>query len=85
MSKAMQYSCNPGYVWNPLLKYPRNSDCFCGSHLKFKKCCLSKVKPVVLASEMKGILESLRKGHRIKLVDTEHDPNANGVENEEPK
>jgi len=29
-----------GRDWNPLLNYPRNNPCFCGSGKKFKKCCL---------------------------------------------
>src|ERR1700722_159470 len=29
--------------WNPLLRYPRNALCFCGSGLKSKKCCLPKI------------------------------------------
>lgn len=30
-----------GYAHNPLLKFPRNAKCFCGSGLKFKKCHLA--------------------------------------------
>lgn len=28
----------PGWAWNPLLRYPRNLACYCGSGKKFKKC-----------------------------------------------
>lgn len=28
---------------NPLLKWPVNGLCFCGSRKKFKKCCLSEM------------------------------------------
>lgn len=37
----------PGFVYNPLLKYPRNERCYCGSGVKAKMCCLPKVKRVV--------------------------------------
>lgn len=35
------------YVENPLLKYPRNLPCWCGSSHKAKSCCLPKQAPVV--------------------------------------
>lgn len=28
-----------GNDWNPMLKYPRNETCYCGSRKKYKKCC----------------------------------------------
>ena len=31
----------PTLVPNPLLKWPRNFRCVCGSGIKFKKCCLN--------------------------------------------
>ncbi len=31
----------PGYVFNPMRKYPRNEPCYCNSGLKYKKCCLN--------------------------------------------
>lgn len=34
------YKLKPGYVWNPLMKIPRNSPCPCGSGKKWKKCHL---------------------------------------------
>lgn len=37
-----KFKTQPGFVWNPLTKYPRNESCYCGSKLKFKKCCLDK-------------------------------------------
>ena len=42
LAKA-SYQLKPGWVWNPLLRFPRNSLCFCGSGIKSKKCCLPKV------------------------------------------
>lgn len=37
----------PENKWNPLLKYPRNEACFCGSNIKFKNCCLKITSPVI--------------------------------------
>jgi len=37
----------PGSVWNPILKYPRNHICFCGSRIKFKDCHLEKTPKTV--------------------------------------
>jgi len=34
----MKYKLKPGFVWNPMLKTPRNAKCPCGSGKKFKKC-----------------------------------------------
>jgi uncharacterized protein YchJ len=50
----------PGFVYNPLLKYPRNSPCYCGSHVKAKICCLPKTKravPAEAASLLKEYVE----------------------------
>jgi hypothetical protein len=34
---------------NPMLKYPRNENCWCGSYKKAKHCCLPKQAPVMPA------------------------------------
>ncbi len=34
-------------VWNPLLGYPRNFPCHCGSQKKFKHCCVNTMSPTV--------------------------------------
>jgi uncharacterized protein YecA (UPF0149 family) len=34
------YKPKRGHDWNPMLKYPRNEACYCGSGVKAKKCCL---------------------------------------------
>lgn len=34
------YVPEAGFKWNPILKYPKNESCYCGSGKKFKKCCL---------------------------------------------
>ena len=38
---------NPGYVWNPFQKWPRNKACFCGKAAKFKRCCFPKLLPAI--------------------------------------
>lgn len=40
---------------NPLLRYPRNAKCFCGSGKKSKACCLPRVSQLVYASDAKII------------------------------
>ena len=40
----------PGFVRNPLLSYPRNNFCLCGSYRKWKKCCLPD-QPLFIAKE----------------------------------
>jgi hypothetical protein len=41
------YRCIPGKIWNPLRRYPKNQNCFCGSLLKAKKCCLPHLTEAV--------------------------------------
>ena len=36
------YVAPKGAMWNPLLKWPRNHVCWCGSGLKAKFCCLPR-------------------------------------------
>lgn len=43
VNRDIGYRIAPGFLWNPLTKYPKNWPCFCGSGLKFKKCCTDKV------------------------------------------
>lgn len=38
------------FEFNPLLKYPRNETCYCGSSKKFKKCCLPNELKAIPAS-----------------------------------
>lgn len=40
-------SARKRYMLNPLLKYPKNLPCFCGSGNKAKSCCLSKISKTV--------------------------------------
>lgn len=50
------YRLPSGTVMNPLLKYPRNFACWCGSEKKSKYCCLPGVPEIIkgeFADEMK--------------------------------
>lgn len=52
-----------GAKWNPLLKYPRNESCYCGSNLKFKKCCLRLETQAIshdYANEAKALVKVVR-------------------------
>jgi hypothetical protein len=42
---------NGRYALNPLVKYPRNEPCWCGSREKAKRCCLPTLSRVVLAEQ----------------------------------
>lgn len=53
------YAPKPGYVFNPLLNYPRNKLCFCGSKLKAKNCHLPKLSQTCLAEEEKHLRQYL--------------------------
>jgi len=45
------YILKPGYVYNPLKKYPRNGPCICGSGKKFKKCHLDLLPDAITVAE----------------------------------
>jgi uncharacterized protein YecA (UPF0149 family) len=40
-----------GFDWNPLLGYPRNQRCFCGSGQKFKYCCANRMPETLKKKE----------------------------------
>jgi len=54
----------PAIVTNPLLKWPRNFKCVCGSGKKFKSCCLKTLARNVTAADAIKINEKLDK-HRV--------------------
>jgi hypothetical protein len=54
----MPYQLKPGFVWNPLKKFPRNSLCPCKSGKKFKKCHL---KSMPEALPLNALLKDLKK------------------------
>ena len=53
MAKA--YVLNKGGAWNPMMSYPRNSECPCGSGKKFKKCHLNNTTLAIDKSEEKKL------------------------------
>lgn len=53
-----------GHVWNPLLKFPRNKPCPCGTGLKFKHCHLpiiSRAVPKDDVGEVAKFVKEVRK------------------------
>jgi hypothetical protein len=54
----------PGYTLNPFLKYPRNMECYCGSGVKYKRCCISTdplAIPKKAAEIAKPLIDRVRK------------------------
>lgn len=70
--KNYRYYPKPGNAWNPLKAYPRNHDCFCGSELKAKKCCLPKVQeycPAKTAQDLEKNWDKIIAGlHLVELT-----------------
>lgn len=54
------YKLKPGYIWNPVKKFPRNKSCPCGSLKKFKICCLNKIPHAIDTMEFERMLAKLR-------------------------
>lgn len=52
-----------GYARNPMLEYPRNLRCFCGTGVKYKHCCFSKQSkyiPAAMASDLAGYITHVK-------------------------
>lgn len=58
---TVQADIAPATVPNPLLKWPRNFNCVCGSGKKFKKCCLNGLASQVTIKDANMINERLAK------------------------
>jgi hypothetical protein len=58
---ATQADIAPATVPNPLLKWPRNFNCVCGSGKKFKKCCLNGLNSQVTIKDANAINKKLEK------------------------
>lgn len=58
---TVQADIAPAMVSNPLLKWPRNFNCVCGSTKKFKKCCLNTLAPQVTIKDANMINKKLEK------------------------
>lgn len=55
-----------GMAFNPLLSYPPNKGCFCGSWTKFKRCCYPRQPRAISIVESNRIRENwdrLMTGH----------------------
>ncbi len=61
------YKAKPGFVANPLLKYPRNRVCPCGSGEKFKSCCLKVMTRYVTADLADRYQKGMRNINLIKF------------------
>lgn len=60
-----RYRPAPGFAWNPLIGYPPNQQCPCGSKKKFKKCHRTIMKPVIpeeIAKQMSNYMKLIDKG-----------------------
>lgn len=62
-----------GAAWNPLVSYPRNNPCTCGSGFKFKKCCYAKLPRAVPADWAKRVREEWPKILRGEIVFEHHE------------
>lgn len=51
----------PRMTSNPLLEWPRNFRCICGSGKKFKRCCLPELSPIVTFDDAISLNERLNK------------------------
>lgn len=54
------------YVENPMLKYPRNSPCWCDSGRKSKHCCLPKqvgILPQEIAKQVRVLMAYKKQEH----------------------
>lgn len=58
--KRLVYTLNPGMVFNPLINYPRNAPCPCGSLIKFKKCHYGKIERAVPIEQTEGVKEQVK-------------------------
>lgn len=59
---------------NPLLQYPRNENCWCGSYKKSKHCCLPRQAPVMPIEQVKFLegfmrqVEIMKKSERAGII-----------------
>lgn len=58
--KITGYKAKPGFIKNPMFKFPRNEKCYCESGLKAKKCCLPKLKPYIKETDAEDIKRYLK-------------------------
>lgn len=61
--RSRGWMATKGNALNPLLSFPRNAKCFCGSGIKFKKCCVDKLHmaiPAKEASEVQAFVNNVK-------------------------
>lgn len=76
MGKPNYITPKPGYQWNPLKKFPRNTLCPCGSKKKFKRCHIDLIAPAVTnaqAKKLKAVLVMAEKGYPIDISESSND------------
>ena len=59
----------PGFTYNPLLKFPRNSPCPCRSGKKFKQCCLTRIPQIVKVEDAKSFEEQMSRPNLTFVTD----------------
>lgn len=56
----MAYKLTDGFMWNPILKIPRNDHCPCGSGKKFKKCHLKDTPRALNIEHLENIVKNYK-------------------------
>lgn len=67
LKQPHRYTPKPGFDWNPLRQFPRNSPCWCGSKLKAKRCHLNDTPELVELKrlpELKALVALAQAGAR---------------------
>lgn len=65
------YAPGPGFVLNPLRKFPRNLPCPCGSQKKFKKChepIIARTCSIEIAKKLQPIVDMALNGEDVALA-----------------
>lgn len=60
-----------GQTFNPFEKWPSNWECFCGSSVKFKKCCRAKLAHYISEHDAKILKQEFDRVY--KFVQTLHE------------
>lgn len=74
-----------GGAWNPLLNYPRNLPCLCGSGFKFKVCCNGKLPRAVSKDWAKTIDDNWDKIINQEIKFRHHEKTVNPLTWRQPK
>lgn len=75
----IHYVPKEGQAFNPLRSWPRNEKCFCGSGLKFKKCCISRTSVTIEADkepDLRRVMQArLNAGEALRVLKQAVQPN----------